>query len=97
MYLLGTLYYKISRDLQYFLISHFAQFKLGVFLIPNGALFHSMAVSLLKLSLAALDLASSFQIFIELALMFLPWSSLPWMLDSSWIGNNYARPFRFLE
>ena len=65
--------------------------------IVIGALFHSLAVSLLKLSLAALDLASSFQIFIELALMFLPWSSLPWMLDSSWIGNNYARPFRFLE
>ena len=43
-------------------------FKDNAFLIVEGALFQILAVSLLKLILAATDFASSFQAFIELTL-----------------------------
>ena len=45
--------------------------KDGAFLMASVAEFQSLAESLLKLNLAATDLASSFQISIELVLSFL--------------------------
>ena len=51
---------------QKLLISFLAVFNDGAFLMVSEALFQSLAESLLKLNLAALVLASSFQTFIEL-------------------------------
>ena len=56
---------------QKLLISFLAVFNDGAFLMVSEALFQSLAESLLKLNLAALVLASSFQTFIELFLMLL--------------------------
>ena len=50
-----------ANCLQNFLISCFAPLRQGAFVMFKGALFHSLAISLLKLILADLVLASSFQ------------------------------------
>ena len=50
--------------------------KDGAFLMASVAEFQSLAESLLKLNLAATDLAPSFQIFIELVLIILAVSTL---------------------
>ena len=50
-----------ANCLQNFLISRFAPLRQGAFVMSKGALFHSMAISLLKLILADVVLASSFQ------------------------------------
>ena len=60
--------------------------KDGAFLMASVAEFQSLAESLLKLNLAATDLASSFQIFIELVLIILSVSTLFGLLGSSFRG-----------
>ena len=55
--------------LQYNLISFFAVLKDVAFLIASVAVFQILAESLLKLSLAATDLASSFHCLMELGLI----------------------------
>ena len=53
-------YFYSSIEQQCFFISLFAQDRVVAFFIREGALFHSFAVSLLKLIFAAVDFASSF-------------------------------------
>ena len=72
-----------SIDLQYSMISFLALLSVSAFFIAIGALFQSLALSLLKLSVAALILALSFQILMEVDLIILPQSSLPRLLGSS--------------
>ena len=55
--------------LQYFLISFLAMFNEDALFIFSGALFHSLAESLLKLIFAATEFASSFHVLIELGLI----------------------------
>ena len=57
------MYYYIYNNLQYFFISLLALPILVAFIISGGPLFHNSAVSLLKIIFAAVDLASTFQIF----------------------------------
>ena len=75
-----------SNDLQNFLISLFAKPRVGACLMDSGAIFQSLAQSLLKLILAAPVLASSFQILIELALMTLSVTDLFGLFGSSFKG-----------
>ena len=62
--------------LQNNLISFFALFKVAAFLIASVAVFQILAESLLKLSLAATDLASSFHCFMELGLITLSYLTI---------------------
>ena len=75
-----------GNSLQNDFISFFAVLSDGAFLMPSGALFQSLAVSLLKLTLAATDLASSFQSLMELGLSSLSVIALSGLLGSSFSG-----------
>ena len=78
-------HYSIS-DLQYFFISLLAQLREIALVMSVGALFHSLAVSLLKLIFAAEVLASSFQSFLVPGLTVLPEFTLLGLNVSSWTG-----------
>ena len=70
-----------------FFINFLAEYSVGAVFIDSGAEFQSLAESLLTLSLAAFDLLSSFQIFIEEVLICLPPSFLP-----GYIYNKIVTP-----
>ena len=61
----------------------FAQWRVGAVFIVLNAEFHSFAVSLLKLSLAAFDLDSSFHTLMEVILIDFPPSFYPGLFSSS--------------
>ena len=68
--------YHCSNVLQNFLISDLALLSVQAVVIACGALFHSLAVSLLTLSLIVLQLASSLHNFKDEFLIDLPVSTL---------------------
>ena len=84
-----------SNVLQYFLISRFALLKVGADFMLIGTVFHSLEMSLLILSLAALDFASFFHIFMEVTLIDLPASSRSGLFCSSWKVINRELITRF--
>ena len=84
-----------SNDLQNFLISLFAKPRVGACLMDSGAIFQSLAQSLLKLILAAPVLASSFQILIALVLMTLSVTDLFGLFGLSFKG--YCSMFRHFQ
>ena len=67
-------------------ISCFAPDSVNALVIIFGALFHNLAESMLKLSLAALDLAESFQTLVVPGLTFLSLLTLFGLFGSSWTG-----------
>ena len=74
---------QISNVLQNFFIFSFAPDNVSALVIIFGALFHNLAESMLKLSLAALDLAESFQTLFVPGLTFLSLLSLFGLFGSS--------------
>ena len=73
--------------MQYNCITLLAPQRVLAVFIESGTVFQSLAVSLLILSLAALDFESSFHIFMEDILISLPPSFLPGLFGSSWNGE----------
>ena len=76
------------RVLQKLFISLFALYRDMAFVNATGALFQSLAVSLLKLILAAVDEASSFHCLMELGRIDLRQSALFGLLGSSLSGYD---------
>ena len=81
-------YFYICNVLQNFLISLFAPLNVGAFFISTVALFHSLAASILRLSLAAFVFAESFHCFVVVCLTLLSFSSLFGLLTSSLNGYS---------